>query len=46
MDQNELLIACADHWIEALEVQPEGRKRMSAADFLRGMRVHGHVVLR
>jgi methionyl-tRNA formyltransferase len=46
MDQNELLIACADHWIEALEVQPEGRKRMSAADFMRGMRVHGHVVLR
>jgi methionyl-tRNA formyltransferase len=39
-------IACADQWIEALEVQPEGRKRMSAADFVRGMREQGNVVLR
>lgn len=42
----DLQIACADQWIEALEVQPEGRKRMSAADFVHGLREHGKVVLR
>lgn len=31
-----LRIACADGWIEAREVQPEGKRRMPAADFLRG----------
>lgn len=31
-----LLIACAGSWIEAVELQLEGRKRMHAADFLRG----------
>jgi methionyl-tRNA formyltransferase len=44
--QGKLLMACADQWIEALEVQPEGRKRMSAADFVRGMRDNGNAVLR
>jgi len=40
-----LHVACGDRWIEALEVQPEGRKRMSAADFVRGIREQGNVVL-
>ncbi len=31
-----LLVACGQGVIELLEVQAEGRKRMSAADFLRG----------
>jgi methionyl-tRNA formyltransferase len=31
-----LLICCAGSWIEAIEVQLEGKKRMHAADFLRG----------
>jgi methionyl-tRNA formyltransferase len=35
---NHLFAACADGtWIELTEVQVEGRKRMSAADFLHGL---------
>jgi methionyl-tRNA formyltransferase len=35
--KNRLFAACAgESWIELLEVQLEGKKRMSAADFLRG----------
>lgn len=33
---DRLLIACGSGVLELLEVQAEGRKRMSAADFLRG----------
>ncbi|MBX3253698.1 MAG: methionyl-tRNA formyltransferase [Chitinophagaceae bacterium] len=31
--------AAADGWIEALEVQPEGKRRMGIEDFLRGNRL-------
>jgi methionyl-tRNA formyltransferase len=32
-----LFAACADNtWLELLEVQLEGKKRLSAAEFLRG----------
>jgi methionyl-tRNA formyltransferase len=34
---NRLFIGCADHALEILELQPEGRKRMIVADFLRGI---------
>lgn len=34
---DRLLLACSDHWLELLDVQPEGRKRMQAADFIRGL---------
>jgi len=35
---DRMFAACAgDTWIELIEVQLEGKKRMSAADFLRGM---------
>ena len=33
-----LLAGCADRFIELEEVQPEGKKRMAAADFLNGFR--------
>jgi methionyl-tRNA formyltransferase len=33
-----LRVACADGVLEVLEVQPAGRRRMDAADFLRGLR--------
>ena len=36
VEDRRLLIACEGSWIEAIEVQPEGKKRMHAADFLRG----------
>lgn len=35
--QDRLELRCADGWLELLEVQPEGRKRMSAADLVRGL---------
>lgn len=31
-----LRVRCADGWIELLELQPEGKRRMAAADYLRG----------
>lgn len=35
-----MFVACAhETWLELMELQPEGKKRMSAADFLRG---HAH----
>ncbi|TAE47038.1 MAG: methionyl-tRNA formyltransferase [Bacteroidetes bacterium] len=33
---HRLLICCSDAWLEILELQAEGKKRMPAADFLRG----------
>lgn len=33
-----LLVRCGDGWVEALEVQPEGKRRMPAAELLRGLR--------
>ncbi len=32
-----LSVACADLWLELLEVQAEGKRRMSAAEFVRGL---------
>lgn len=40
-----LLIACGTGWLQVLEIQLEGRKRMLAADLLRGMRFAGAVQL-
>lgn len=37
-ENGTLHIACADNWLEALEVQPEGKRRMQAADFVRGLK--------
>lgn len=34
--KNEIFIGCKDGVLEILELQPEGRKRMTAAEFLRG----------
>ena len=37
-----LFVCCAeDTWLELLEIQLEGRKRLSAAEFLRGNAAHG-----
>jgi len=35
---SQLFVTCADQLLEILELQAEGRKRMSAAEFLRGTR--------
>jgi methionyl-tRNA formyltransferase len=35
---HRMLVACADNtWLELIELQLEGKKRLSAAEFLRGM---------
>ena len=34
--KNELIIGCGSGSLKVLEIQPEGRKRMSAGEFLRG----------
>jgi methionyl-tRNA formyltransferase len=37
--KTRLSLACADGWLDLLELQLEGKKRMSTADFLRGYRL-------
>lgn len=43
VDGEHLLLGCADGWVEAIDVQPEGKRRMAAAEFLRGMRSMGEL---
>ena len=38
VDNNRLLTGCRDSLLELLEVQPEGKKRMAARDFVNGYR--------
>ena len=37
--EKPLTVACGDKSVEILEVQPEGKKRMSADDYVRGYRI-------
>jgi methionyl-tRNA formyltransferase len=40
VESHRLLAACASNtWLELVEIQLEGKKRMAAADFLRGMQL-------
>lgn len=40
VDEKHLLVCCADDtWLELLEVQLEGKKRMPAVEFLRGIQL-------
>jgi len=42
-----MFVACAEGtWLELLEVQLEGRKRMAAADFVTGMQMGAHSEMR
>ena len=38
VDRDRLFVACKESALEILEVQPEGKRPMSAADFIRGYR--------
>ena len=38
-EQQRLLVTCKHSFLELLEVQPDGKKRMTARDFLNGYRV-------
>jgi methionyl-tRNA formyltransferase len=42
---NRLLVACGSGWLELLEVQMEGRKRLAAADFANGQRLADNEIL-
>lgn len=35
--KGQLFLACSDRWIELLELQPEGKRRMMADEFVRGL---------
>jgi methionyl-tRNA formyltransferase len=37
-EHDRMLFAVGDGWLEAVEVQPEGKRRMAAGEFLRGVR--------
>ena len=40
IDEHRFLVACAENtWLEFLELQLEGKKRMTAAELLRGMQI-------
>lgn len=46
VDPKALVVACgADTYLQLLEVQPEGKKRMQVADFLRGKQLAAGTVL-
>ena len=36
VDGDRILISCGDGWLDVLELQLEGKKRMTTKDFLRG----------
>jgi methionyl-tRNA formyltransferase len=37
--KSKIVIACGDHALQILELQPEGKKRMTAAEFINGVAV-------
>jgi methionyl-tRNA formyltransferase len=41
MTGGKLRFACTDGWLECREVQLQGKRKMTAADFLRGYRKPG-----
>jgi methionyl-tRNA formyltransferase len=46
VDQNRMLVACAQEtWLALTEMQLEGKKRMTAVEFLRGMHLAPHTRL-
>jgi len=40
-EDGRLFVSCADAWLELLDVQAAGRKRLPAGDFLRGTNIDG-----
>lgn len=41
MKDGKLLVACIDLWLELTEIQAEGKRRMTASEYMRG--IHGTV---
>ncbi|MBE0666403.1 MAG: methionyl-tRNA formyltransferase [Bacteroidales bacterium] len=44
-DNRQLFIACGKGSVEILELQPEGRRRMTSSEFLRGKNIQGFQAL-
>ena len=45
-ENRRLLVATADEWLEILELQPAGKKRMAARDYLNGFQHPEHFLLK
>ncbi len=45
LQEGRIHLACSNGWLEALEVQPEGKRRMGASEFVRGSRLPAEVSL-
>lgn len=45
MNKHEVAIACGDRYLEIVEIQPEGKKRMTADAWLRGANLTSGMVL-
>lgn len=43
---DRIMVACADEWIAFTEVRPEGRRTMTAAELIRGLRSTGPFLVR
>jgi methionyl-tRNA formyltransferase len=41
--KNYIRVSCKDGFVDLLSIQPEGKKRMNVAEFLRGFRIEGFV---
>jgi len=39
VNKKQFLIACNDYWLEVIQLQPEGKKKMTADEFLRGHKI-------
>ena len=46
MDNDKrFVIGCQNGAVELLEIQPEGKKRMNATDYLRGAKIEKGIIL-
>ena len=46
VENRRLLVATADEWLEIVELQPAGKKRMAARDYLNGFQHPEHFLLK
>ena len=45
LQKNRMMIACGDRWLEIKQLQAAGKKRMTAAEFLRGIDLSPYTAL-
>jgi len=39
LNKKQLFVACSDFWLEVIQLQPEGKKKMTTDEFLRGHKI-------